>query len=705
MPQLPQYSQQVSAVGGLGPGPQDSGTEGVVRAGQTITDLQEQHEERESRRVITGAMSELRLAAEQDYLAAQSSPTAEGFTPTVLKSYDTRRTEIAKRITNRQQRDAFITHADQTLRNDMALRALHFENEQGTAVRLSQANESVTRAAAAVELSPETWMDAGIEQLRHIDSVGLTPAAREEARTRATDTIRTAAARGFAKQDPALALQKLATATSGDPRFDELSAGQRAQLEHFAKGRLAEVAAEKVVDVYRTDARAGANAFIELGKSDLPPEVRIAAQQQVHEGVGLLHFERRAEFADEVNALERSISAERPGANAEARAGTLYRRGVYSPEQYTNVLQAIDESRQKGAKKAAAAATVEQAIAGGQRLDPRDTDVVKAVDAWFENFAAVNHVTPGTDEWINSAAAIANKTNILPPEAMSWARKTLLSGDPALAVPAANAMTRFSDAAPAAYAFFDDPQLKANAEHIDGMVRAGVAPAKAVELARAITYDIPKPRQDALAARYVKDKNAADNGEVLGDLMDGDDAFEVGILGTAPAPPLAMQDEFNAQVRRYYDFTNGDIKRARALAWKDIRGTYGISTVNGAPQVLKYAPELVFPGIDPAVIRADINKVAGELGVKTPVSMVPSSATGDTHGVMWDLATVDEDGYTEILLDEKNKARTYVIPTDTATYLAAQEQAKKDAIEAARAESQLQREIANARTEGAYPGY
>jgi hypothetical protein len=166
------------------------------------------------------------------------------------------------------------------------------------------------------------------------------------------------------------------------------------------------------------------------------------------------------------------------------------------------------------------------------------------------------------------------------------------------------------------------------------------------------------------------------------------------VLGGSPAAPLGMRDEFDSLVRTYFDYTNGDITRARSLAWNDIRGTYGVSTVNGEPEILKWAPELVFKGVDPAVIRSDVQAAAKGAGVESDVRLTPSKVTADSGGLLWDISTVDENGYTEIVLDEKNRPLTYAIPTDTARYVEAQEAAKRQAVQDAREVSRRRRETA-----------
>jgi hypothetical protein len=706
MPQIPRYDQQTS-VSGAGTGvarPRRGNLASVAAAGAEAFDAVRRRDEASH---VQRALADLRLRSVQRYTEAQGNAAddATDFTPGVLKQFDEDLEEAKKAAPSHRAREA-LSIAALDLRTDLGQRALGFEASRKAAARVSGARTAIDNVRATLELDPDQFESAIAEQSMAIEELGLEPAQRQELREYLATQGFEGAAIGVAKQDPALALKNLATTSSGDKRFDTLTAEQRRKIETFAKGQLAETTAQGILEKYRTDARAGTAALVELSKSDLPADVLDEVRRQVRSGQGLLHAERREQFGEQVTALERSISQGTPGANAEAQAASLYRRGAYSSEQYTNVLQAIDTARQQSAKNGAAAAAVQEAIATGARLDPRDTKVVDAVDAWFLQTTKSAGILPGTDDWVNGAAGIAARTNILPPEAMSWARKTILSGEPKLAVPAANAMARWADAAPAAYAYFDDPLLKANAESIDGMVRAGVAPAKAVELARAQTYDIPKARLDAIAADYGKQKYAADNASELKSFMDSDDSFDRRVFGGAPEPSLAMQDEYSAQVRRYFDLTNGDIGRARELAWKDIRGTYGISTVNGSPQVMKWAPELVYPGIDPAVIRSDVDAVGKSLGITAPLSITPDRVTGDTQGLRWKLTYVNEDGDTEVVLDERNRPRYYEIPTDTKVYVAAQENAKRAAVESAREKSRKAREMAEAMAElGAYPGY
>jgi hypothetical protein len=720
MPAVGVYQQRTSASGPVGPGPVgDVGFDALSQVGrQMANDLQQvqafQTQQLEER-ALASANDELQGArsdwsAQLEQRKAEAPAGAADFTKTVLTDFDADAKEREGRAKTPRARAA-LRERLAGVRLSIQEEGQAFEAASGLRDKEQKIASGIDKAQVAVGFRPQDFEQIHTETLTAIAGSGLSADQRVAQAQAATVQLARSAVAGMIRQDAKATLAELQNEKSENHAIQSLDPEGRAHLLKVASieadNKVVEDATLGILGAFSKDTRAGQAALANIEKLNLTPAQQLEVRSKVQSGLGLQHAERRAQYAEQVNELERAIGAGAPGEKAEAAAAGLYRKGVYTPDQYTNVLQAIDGARVKAAKAGVDIAAVRNALATGARLDPKDTDIVKAVDTWFKETARVNQVPEGSEEWINSAAAIANRTNILPPEAMSWARKTILSGEPTLAVPAANAIARWADAAPHAYAYFDDPNLKAQAEQIDSLVRVGVPPGKAVEIARSNTFDIPKARQVELGEKYRKEIKATDNKSALSDLMDGDDAFEVGIAGTAPPPPLAMQDEYGALVRTYFDHTNGDIKRARALAWKDIRGTYGISTVNGEPEVLKLAPELVFKGIDPTVIRSDIDEVAKGLGVTTPVRLSPAPRlTGDTRGLIWNLTTVDEDGNIDVLLDENGRPRRYAIPTDTATYVKAQEDAKRKAVEQARASTAAAREQAEALGElGTFPGY
>lgn len=710
MPRIPTYQQETRAsAAGLGPGPAVHPGAALLTVGAAGLSAIDQVNRRAEATEVAETLANLRLKSAQRFIDAKANAAPDGkdFTPGVLDQFDAD-LEEAKAGASTSRARAFLHDASIALREDVGQRALAYEAVTRNSARTAQAKSAIDTTRNTLELDPDQFESAMGEQDAAINAMGLPPEQRQALREYLVAQGYEGAAIGVAKQDPADALKKLATATSGDSRFDRLDANQRHQIERFAKDQLADKQAQGILAQYRTDARAGSAALTALDKSDLPPEEKDVIRARVAQGMGLIHAERRQQYGEQVTDLERRITQNAPGPNAEAQAANLYRKGAYTAEQYTNVLQAIDAARMEGAKNGAATLSVQEALRLGLRLDPKDEKIVKAVDTAFTQMMDLGQVAPGSDEWVNAAASIANRTNILPPSAMSWARATILSGEPKLVGPAAAAISRFAESAPTAYAYFDDPNLKAYAEQVSSLVAVGASPASATETVRE-NMKIPKARQDELRAIYTKEKYAGENTGELQSLMDSDDAFDVAVIGGAPGPSLAMRDEYNAAVRTYFEKTNGNIKAARELAWKDIRGVYGYSKVNGEPEILKHAPELRYPGVDVTVIRSDIDAVGKAAGITTPVRMVPSQATDTTQGLLWELHTTDEDGYEVVLLDEQNRPVQYAIPTDTKPYLDAQEKAKAEAVERARKVGEQRRKaldnLGNAMLESASLGY
>jgi len=688
--------------------------QGIANAGQILFRVQQEEQAKEDKAAIIEA-DRLLGEAENDLLHApetgaysQSGDNARGITDKTLSEYDKRASKVDEGLRNPRQKAVFREALNERrVRVQQGL--LRHESGQREIAHDNQAQAAIDGAAESAALNwqnPERVAQEIARQHAVINVQAQRKGWNEEERQQALRK-----SNGFTHT--AVIGQMLTANAYGaakayyDAHSEEFDAAQRTRIEAAIDAGRVKAVTNDIAKAFELDTKAGESALKKLGESGLSEEDQLEVRKQVRERNGLLHAERRAEYAETVNTLERSITAGAPGQNAEAVAARLYRKGVYSPTEYTNILERIDIARAKGAEDAATIAGIEDAFVNGLRLDPKNEKIVKAVDKWFAEATKVNQVKPGSEEYVSLSAQMAARTNILPPKAMSWARATLLSGEPAITVPAANAMTRWADAAPTAYAYFDDPNLKAYAEQVSSLVQAGASPEKAVEVARANAFDIPEQRKKVLQSTYTKEKYAEDNAGDLQDRMDGDDAFDVEILPGAPQAPLGMRDEYERSVRAYFDRTNGDIERARELAWKDIRGVYGYSRVNGEPEILKYAPELVFPGVSIDVIRNDLNSAATAAGIKTPVNLTPSRATGDTRGILWSLTTTDEDGNDEVLLDEKNRPLIYAIPTDTQAYVEADAKNRRDAIAKARAESEKRRRLVEATAEAAaeYQGY
>jgi hypothetical protein len=149
-------------------------------------------------------------------------------------------------------------------------------------------------------------------------------------------------------------------------------------------------------------------------------------------------------------------------------------------------------------------------------------------------------------------------------------------------------------------------------------------------------------------------------------------------MASAPAPSLEMQGEYNGLVSRMYNYTNGDVAQAQRLAYDAIKSRYGVTTMNGAPEIVKYSPEK-FYGLPPQFIRADVADVVKAAGSDVDPAKVRIHATPDVERTKgqrgWLLQTLDEYGNYDTLRDQHNQPVYYDLPLDPAALKAAAEKA------------------------------
>lgn len=395
----------------------------------------------------------------------------------------------------------------------------------------------------------------------------------------------------------------------------------RDKLQSVVSGARVDETATRLLKVFGTDMKAGDAAMAGLAKSGLSEVEQIAVRGKVRSGIGLLNDERRRLYADEVTSLERSITLEQPAANAEDLAVSLYRRGAYSPEQLTNVLQGIDVSRVKAAKADADANALTAIITAGGALDPKNKDHRDYVSADFSR--QVKGVQPGSQAWQVIAANTASRTGILPAPVGAFIRTSVLSGNPQKSVEAALTLDAINDANPAALEYVD-ADTKSFSLQVAQMVAAGTDPEKAVEMTRKFTFEATPQLKETLKTQYAKTTKKDDNASALGDLLDSDDRYDKSIFRGAPEAPIGMQADFDSLVERYYATTGGNLDTARALAYNDLQARWGRSTSNGKAEIMRYSPERF--GISGDVIRKEIADTFGERAKN--IRLIPDAQTG-----------------------------------------------------------------------------
>jgi hypothetical protein len=341
------------------------------------------------------------------------------------------------------------------------------------------------------------------------------------------------------------------------------------------------------------------------------PELRANIRASVGAQVSQLRFQRRQERAHDLETVERAIATGTAGPGTERLVDSLHASGAYSAEDRANTLAQIDASHLQAAKANAGAAEISRALAAGLPLDPKDADQRKALDSYFT--AGTLDTPLGSEPWRAAALTIANKTRMLPDSALAWTRMALRSPSADLASTAAQFYGATAVAAPDAVSGFDD-DTKTFAAMVNGMIEAGAAPKAAVEVARANVFDVQPATRDARKHAWsgagklsLRDQSAT----ALDAFIDRD--FDSGLFADQPAATdprvaraagaLQILPAFTAQTDRYFQ-KSGDITLAREQAWADVRRVYGVSEVNGTPQMFAFPPEQF--GVTPTVVRADV---------------------------------------------------------------------------------------------------
>lgn len=422
-----------------------------------------------------------------------------------------------------------------------------------------------------------------------------------------------------------------------DPvRAVELGAQFHLALDKGLEAARLDPIVENLTNKAHNDVQAGDIALGQIEqRKDLSLGDKTKIRKAYEEQRNLLSFERSRQFAEESGGFAKELAGGSYGKDAEAKNLALYKHAAISVDEYQSNAATIQRNSEKGNDDALDIAAVQDAIANGRGLDPTNTKQRAALDKLFKASANNAGIAPGDPRWQTAAISLARKTNILPASAESWARVNMMSGDPTQVIEGASFFGRAQEANPTAWDYEKDPKLAAFAEQINSNMAAGVTTERAFEMAHKNVYEQTDFEKKILEQKYRDDKIAKDNGATLQSTMNGDDEFDRSFLGMggAPAAPLGMQAEYNGMVERMYGYTGGDVEKARKLAYDAVKSRYGYTQMNGKPEVVKYAPEKMYPGLTPEIIRQDVtNTIEGLGGAKADKAVLDSAVGLRTPG-------------------------------------------------------------------------
>jgi hypothetical protein len=135
-----------------------------------------------------------------------------------------------------------------------------------------------------------------------------------------------------------------------------------------------------------------------------------------------------------------------------------------------------------------------------------------------------------------------------------------------------------------------------------------------------------------------------------------------GTISDVPEIPGAMLGEFAQSMKQYYYLRDGNAQQARDLAIQDLKRVWGVSEVNGSRQIMKYAPDRMYPNLPTADIREDM--AASGVGAGR---LQEFPGTGPSQGRDWWVMEPDKLGAWAPVLGDNGIPRVYQLPVSRST--------------------------------------
>ncbi|WP_341914539.1 hypothetical protein [Ferrovibrio terrae] len=306
----------------------------------------------------------------------------------------------------------------------------------------------------------------------------------------------------------------------------------------------------------------------------------------------------------------------------EADIEDAYGKGMLKPTERTHF-------RQQLAKREGDVVRVDRALDGGRKLDPKEGDDRKAVDAHFKRRSAVwsdlDPLTRGNRELDYIA-----KVGVVPDSVQSRIRVDLRQNDPAKLAETSGFLDRLFTTNPSFRNDFSDSELSlADAaatrmrlgEPPEQAARAALAAQAATPQERKIRSELFKEEKPEVSRKWIKGKTSG------------------GVFSSLPGSTEdALIGDFNAAYEQEF-MAHGNAEVAKELAWKRLQRVWGESNADGGgKRWMRYAPEAIYGnGQDPEWIgeqlRADLKSVGAEPGEKAKLRLQPDALSAYETGV------------------------------------------------------------------------
>lgn len=228
-------------------------------------------------------------------------------------------------------------------------------------------------------------------------------------------------------------------------------------------------------------------------------------------------------------------------------------------------------------------------------LDPNDKSNQDAADNYFEN-----NIEPSfnirDESSLNAVAEVSSRTGIIPSQIKSKLVTGSTSKNPELVIPMAKMYGQIFDINPSAVNGLSTDAM-AYYGKIYGLTRAGMDAKEAIETAYKATYEQDDMTRKMLSDmksgnKYSKEREKAAQGNI--------NSFFA--FGGFSSPNVTKPSVSNSEYMRDYfvlydtnfDKSGGDVELAKKNTNAQIKSKWGITSINGKDEVMRYAPEAVY---------------------------------------------------------------------------------------------------------------
>lgn len=244
--------------------------------------------------------------------------------------------------------------------------------------------------------------------------------------------------------------------------------------------------------------------------------------------------------------------------------------------------------------KVFAANRLQLSIQNNFPLDPNDKENQNAADSYFsQNLEAAFNLKDEAS--LNAVAELASRTGLIPSQIKSIFNTGSTSKDPAIVLPIAKMYGQIFDNNPAAATEIPTSTMAYYSKVYD-LTRSGMSDDKAVETAYRLTYEQDDRTKQMIASQirekdYIKKRDKAAQSNV--------DDF-VGFFEFSPKvdKPGTANREYSRDYQTLFDAnfadSGGDIDLAKKITNAQIKKRWGVTTINGDKEVMRYAPEAVY---------------------------------------------------------------------------------------------------------------